>query len=164
VDRVPDLRPIAANENFARAARTSRAAARGRRTITLPLVAMDALRMRREAQLEARKSARVGATHDLDFANAVGGPLERQNIQRRSFKPLLKRAGLSHIRFHDFRHSSANLLVSLGEHPNVVQERLGRATIAVTMEIWSHVLRDMQQAAASKLEVFVGSAEASMGV
>jgi integrase len=103
----------------------------------------------------------VGAAwvdQDLIFANGVGGPLERQNIQTRSFKPLLKRAGLPNIRFHDLRHSAATLLLSLGEHPKVVQERLGHSTIAVTLDVYSHILPSMQQQSADRLDVLFGAA------
>jgi integrase len=72
--------------------------------------------------------------------------------EHRSFRPLLVRAGLPSIRLHDLRHSAATLLLSLGEHPKVVQERLGHSTIGVTMDIYSHVLPDMQRNAASKLD------------
>jgi integrase len=86
------------------------------------------------------------------FCNSLGRPLERQNILRRSFVPLLERAGLPRIRFHDLRHSSATLLLSLGEHPKVVQERLGHATIAVTMDIYSHVMPELERGAADRLD------------
>jgi len=83
--------------------------------------------------------------------------MECQNLMRRSFKPLLRRAGLPDIRFHDLRHSAATLLLSLGEHPKVVQERLGHATTGVTMDIYSHVTPDMQRETASKLDTLFGT-------
>jgi integrase len=81
--------------------------------------------------------------------------MEQQNLVSRAFKPLLVRAGLPAIRFHDLRHSAATLLLMQGVHPKVVQERLGHATIGVTMDTYSHVLPSMQQDAASKLEAFL---------
>jgi hypothetical protein len=53
-----------------------------------------------------------------------------ENLDKRSFKPLLKRAGLPKIRFHDLRHTCATLLLGRGVHPKLVQELLGHATIA----------------------------------
>jgi integrase len=127
--------------------------AKGRRTIALPSMAVEALREHRTAQLEARLAAGpLWEDLDLVFPNHSGRPLQRQNVQRMSFKPLLKRAGLPNIRFHDLRHSAATLLLTLGEHPKVVQERLGHATIAITMDIYSHVMPDMQRGAATKLD------------
>src|SRR5262249_41701493 len=95
------------------------------------------------------------------FPNHTGKPLERQNVGKRSFRPLLMHAELPAIRFHDLRHSPATLLLSLSEHPKVEeQEGLGHSTISVTMDINSHVLPDMQRKAAAKLDSLFGSAEA----
>jgi integrase len=66
-------------------------------------------------------------------------------------KKLLKKANLPDIRFHDLHHSAATLLLSLGIHPKVVQEMFGHTQISMTMDIYSHVLSSMQQAAVSKL-------------
>ena len=56
------------------------------------------------------------------------------------------------MRFHDLRHSAATILLVAGVHPKVVQERLGHSTIAMTMDIYSHVLPSMQQEAADKID------------
>ncbi len=72
-------------------------------------------------------------------------------FHRCHFKPLLKRAGLPDIRFHDLRHTSASLLLAAGVHPKVVPERLGHSQISVTMDIYSHVLPTMQRDAADKI-------------
>jgi integrase len=67
-------------------------------------------------------------------------PLNRHNLSQRSFKPLLQRAELPQIRFHDLRHTCATILLSRGQHPKLVQELLGHATIAITLDTYSHVL------------------------
>jgi len=54
--------------------------------------------------------------------------------------------------FHDLRHSAATILMATGVHPKVVQERLGHSTIAMTMDIYSHVLPSMQQDVADKID------------
>ncbi len=126
---------------------------KGRRSVTLPAFALDALRQHRARQIEER--LKLGAAwEDLDliFPNEVGKPIERQNLIRRSFKKLLQKAGLPDVRFHDLRHTSASLLLRLGEHPKVVQERLGHSTISVTMDVYSHVMPDLQRDAAAKLD------------
>jgi integrase len=71
---------------------------------------------------------------------------------RRSFRPLLRRAGVPTIRFHDLRHTAATLLLSQGVHPKVVQERLGHSQIAITLDTYSHVLPSMQRDAADRLD------------
>lgn len=135
---------------------------KGRRTVALPDVAMGALKRHRTAQVEERLRATAWEENGLVFCNGVGRPLERQNVMRRSFKPLLERLGLPDLRFHDLRHSAATLLLGLGEHPKVVQERLGHATISITMDVYSHVMPTMQREAARKLDgLFVGEAAAA---
>ena len=64
--------------------------------------------------------------------------------------------GFPRIRFHDLRHSQATQLLASGVHPKVVQERLGHSTIAVTMDIYSHVTPGMQSEAVAKLDLAFG--------
>jgi integrase len=68
------------------------------------------------------------------------------------FKPMLQAAGLPDIRFHDLRHGHASWLLKLGEHPKVVQERLGHAQISLTMDTYSHLLPTLQRSAADRLD------------
>ena len=77
------------------------------------------------------------------FATEIGTPLNRHNVTQRSFRPLLERAGLPPIRFHDLRHTCATILLSRGVHAKFVQELLGHATIAITLDTYSHVLPGM---------------------
>jgi len=79
-------------------------------------------------------------------------------LQKRVAK-LLKRLGLSGIRFHDLRHSHATLLLKEGVHPKVVQERLGHATIGITLDTYSHVLPVLHEEAASKLDSLLSGQE-----
>jgi integrase len=65
----------------------------------------------------------------------------------------LRQAGLDEsVRLYDLRHTCATLLLQAGENPKVVSERLGHASITLTLDVYSHVLPDMQKAAAEKLE------------
>ena len=91
----------------------------------------------------------------LVFCNAVGGPMSKSNFRRDSFLRLLKKGGFQKTRFHDLRHTAATLLLSQGVHPKIVQERLGHAQIAITLDIYSHVLPSMQKEAASKLDALL---------
>ena len=136
--------------------------ASGRRQIALPASAIEALRRHRVRQLEARLAAGVAyADHDLVFANDTGGPLHPNSLALR-FRRLIVRAGVPRIRFHDLRHTSASLMLANGEHPKVVQERLGHADIRMTMDLYSHVAADMQRHAADRLDaVLAAAADAS---
>ena len=69
------------------------------------------------------------------------------------------KAGLPHIRFHDLRHSTATLLLTLGVHPKVVQELLGHSQIFVTMDIYSHILPTLQEEAMDHLNQFLTSSD-----
>jgi integrase len=90
--------------------------------------------------------------HDLIIATSVGTPVNPENLVKRSFKPLLQKAGLPEIRFHDLRHTCATLLLGRGVHAKVVQELLGHATIAVTLDTYSHMLPGMGGEAATAIE------------
>ena len=89
------------------------------------------------------------------FPSQVGTPMNAKNLTARNFKPLLKRAKLPNIRFHVLRHTFATLMLQNGEHPKVVQEMLGHATIAITMDTYSHVLPNMQRDAVDRLGVLL---------
>lgn len=93
----------------------------------------------------------------LIFAHEFGGLLDAQNIVNRHFKPLLKRAKLPAIRLYDLRHSCATLLMAAGEHPKVVQERLGHSTITLTLDTYTHVVPGMQELASSRLETLLAT-------
>jgi integrase len=56
------------------------------------------------------------------------------------------------VRLYDLRHTCATLLLQAGENPKVVSERLGHSTITLTLDVYSHVLPDVQKAATEKLE------------
>ncbi len=118
--------------------------AKSRRQVQLTRAAADALRSHLERQLEEMK--RMGSLYQpggLVFATESGALINPSNLRNRSFKPLLKRAGLPDICFHDLRHTCATLLLSQGTHPKLVQELLGHATIAMTLDTYSHFLPSM---------------------
>ena len=79
----------------------------------------------------------------LVFATGKGTPLDAQNIINRHFKPLLRRAGLPDIRWHDLRHKCATLLLSRRAHPTYVQKLLGHASVQLTLDRYSHWMPSM---------------------
>lgn len=131
---------------------------RSRRNISLTLVAVDALRRHRVRQNEERLAlGPVWEEMDLVFSNVLGGPLLKSNVLYRNFKPLLRKAGLPLIRFHDLRHTAATLMLLQGVHPKVVSEMLGHASISITLDLYSHVLPNMQKDATAALDRLLGS-------
>jgi len=127
---------------------------RSRRTIPIPRSLVGELADHRRKQAESRlKKGADYQNNDLVFASGEGTPILLRNLVRRHFQPLLTRAKLSPtLRLYDLRHSCATLLLSAGENPKVVSERLGHASIVLTLDTYSHVLPSMQQAATEKLE------------
>src|SRR5215203_1320467 len=71
---------------------------------------------------------------------AVGTPIDPDNLIKHSFVSLLERGELPRVRFHDFRHAFATILLGQGTHPKIVQEMLGHANISQTMDTYSHVM------------------------
>ena len=129
---------------------------RSRRKITLTSFAVKALRRHRARQLEERL-ARGPSWQEMDlvFTNMEGGALRKSNVLHDSFKPLLKRAGLPAIRFHDLRHTAATLMLLQGIHPKVVSEMLGHASISITLDLYSHVLPNMQKDAVGRMDTLL---------
>ena len=97
-------------------------------------------------------SLRVGARplwkdHGLIFASEVGTPMDPDNGWD-SFARLCERAGLGHWHPHELRHSGASLMLAQGTPLHVVSEVLGHASIAVTKDVYGHLLEGDKRAAA----------------
>jgi integrase len=126
---------------------------KSRRTIRLNQAAVRALRGHLARQIGHVESlGDLYRDHGLVFASEVGTPMNPTNLRRRSFAALLKRANLPRIRFHDLRHTCATLLLGRNVHPKYVQELLGHANIAITLDTYSHVLPGMGEHAAKAME------------
>ena len=117
--------------------------ARSNRGIRLPKIAVEALR-------------RHPRSSEWIFSSKNGTSLSVHNLHNRSWKPLLKDAGLPNIRFHDLRHTCATLLLSKGVHPKVVQELLGHSSIEITLDTYSHVLPSMGDSVATAMDELLG--------
>src|SRR6266566_3762409 len=105
-----------------------------RRAIIIAPFALKALKEHRVRQLEEKKRAGEGwQEHDYVFCTPIGTHLYPTRDMLDQLKVFLKKASLPEIRFHDLRHSSATLLLSLGVHPKVVQEILGHSHITMTL-------------------------------
>lgn len=128
------------------------------RAVRLPKRAVEALKAYRARQAaEKLKAGSLYGNEGLVFATEVGTPLELSNIDRRSFKPLLEKAGLPDIRFHDLRHTCATTLLKMGQHPKFVHDLLGHANIALTLDTYSHVLPGMGDGLADAMDDALGS-------
>jgi integrase len=81
----------------------------------------------------------------------LGTLINPSNLRNRSLKPLLKAAGLRPVRFHDLRHTCATLLLSKNVNPKIVSEMLGHASVSITLDVYSHLMPDMQEKVAKAL-------------
>lgn len=131
--------------------------AAGKRPIALTEAAVAALKRHRARQAEERL-AKGPEWNDSDmvFCNNVGKPLEAANLVKRHYKPLLAKAGVPAIRFHDLRHTAATLCLRAKVPPKVVSEMLGHSQVSVTMNVYSHVMPDMQRDATAALDAVLG--------
>jgi integrase len=127
---------------------------RSRRTVPLLATLTKLLTIYRRKQSAVRlKSGAVYQNNELVFATGEGTPHNSRNLAQRHFQKILESAELSSkFRLYDLSHSCATLLLVAGEHPKVVSERLGHASVVLTLDTYSHVLPTMQEAASQKLE------------
>jgi integrase len=133
--------------------------ARSRRTIPLPARSVKVLRAHR-----ARQAAEVLALgpawneSGLVFTSSVGTLIEPRNLSR-LFDLLIAAAGVRRIRFHDLRHTCASLLLAQGVPPRVVMDVLGHSQIAITMDLYSHVMPTALREAADAIDRALGQGE-----
>jgi len=126
---------------------------KSRRTVPLPDVAVFALKRHKTEQGKERlRAGEVWQDWGLVFTTEIGTPLDPSNVRNRSFYPLLEKAGLPRIRFHDLRHTCATLLLSQGVHPKLVQEQLGHSEISMTLDTYSHVIGPMMDEVARTMD------------
>lgn len=95
------------------------------------------------------KNRKTYKDQDLVMANSNGSFILPRNLDR-NWLSTLEESMLRKIRFHDMRHTHATLMLKQGTHPKVVQERLGHYSISVTLDLYSHVLPNIQKAAAEQ--------------
>ena len=118
-----------------------------KRVVTLPKFAYQVLKNHLE---------QINKNQGLIFTTGSGKPVSPRNLIRH-FKLALKSADLPDIRVHDLRHSHASLLLSAGVNPKIVQERLGHASIVLTLNTYSHVIPSLQESAAEKVDELMGA-------
>lgn len=80
-----------------------------------------------------------------------GRPIRPDSVTR-AFHTIAKSAGLRVVRLHDLRHAHATILLEQGVHPKIVQERLGHSSVSTTLDIYSHIVPSLQEAAARRFE------------
>lgn len=93
--------------------------------------------------------------HNLVFPNGDGGYQDANNMIKRRFKPALNRAGIDSLRFHDLRHTYASLLLANGAPMKYVQHQLGHSSIKMTMDLYTHLLPEVNEQCVNLLDNIV---------
>ncbi|MFJ2820534.1 tyrosine-type recombinase/integrase [Streptomyces toxytricini] len=125
---------------------------RRRQTLPLPGICVAPLRWQRMRQASMRdKAGKAWVESGHVFTTRTGRPIEPRNLYR-SFTRVAKDAKLRVIRLHDARHGTATLLTAAGVPPRVVMEILGHSQIAVTMNVYTHVVQDTQREAIGHMD------------
>lgn len=129
---------------------------RARRTIGLPRFAVDALRRHHREQAERRLllgEAWQGGEYVFDRGD--GAPIDPDTFSA-AVRRLMRAAGLGTVRLHDLRHAYATMLLTQGVHPKVASEALGHASVAFTLDTYSHVVPGLQDLAAQAIDEALG--------
>ena len=128
---------------------------KGRRNVSLPAVTVEWLRAHKRQQARERLSLGLGKSKaDLVFTEVDGGFWPPDKLSRQ-FGNLVRGGGLSSVTFHGLRHTHITNLLKEGVHPKIASERAGHSSVAVTMDIYSHVVEGMQEEAASMVDISI---------
>jgi integrase len=125
-----------------------------RRVVKLPAIAVAALCRHQAGQEEEKAIAGSrwrGNPWNLVFTSKVGTPLDERKVLRR-FQSLLATAGLPRLRLHDLRHSALAILIAQGVHPKAISELLGHSSVAFTMQIYGHLMKETKRETADKMD------------
>lgn len=126
--------------------------AKGRRTIALsPASCIELNAHRDRQQAEAELLGLEISEENLVFGHPDGSPRAPSTLTL-AHRRLTKRVGFAGLRLHDLRHTHATLMMADGVNPKIVSERLGHASVVITLDIYSHVLPNLQEAAALKFD------------
>lgn len=132
-----------------------------RRTISVPPLGLHALRQQKARQAERRLQLEPAYQNPgLVIAQEDGRPSAPVSLTH-AFRKVAKREGLTGLRFHDLRHTSARLLLASGVDMKTVSSRLGHSSATTTLNIYAHTLRETDQRAARKMDQILGKAAGS---
>jgi integrase len=129
--------------------------AKGRRVIALDPGTVEVLKAQAARQLDEQDAGNEAwVDSGLVFTQETGLALDPESVSR-YFRQAVKKSMLPQIRLHDLRHTHATLALQAGVHPKVVSERLGHATISITLDTYSHAIPAMQEEAAALIAELV---------
>ena len=116
-----------------------------------PSLALFLREYRTERETECLLLGKLLSEDDLVFGNVDGTPIDPGTLTH-NFARIARRAGLPSTRFHDLRHTFASLMLLAGIHPKIVSEALGHSSVAFTLDVYSHLVPGLQEAAGKRLD------------
>lgn len=125
------------------------------RSVVLAPFVLDTLRKVQKAQLDDHmRYGKMWENSGFVFTNALGQHLKTHTVYK-NFKSVVKELGYENVRFHDLRHSYAVASIKSGDDLKTVQENLGHATAAFTLDVYGHVTDQMKRDSAARMEQFI---------
>ena len=126
------------------------------RVLTVPQSVLALFRAQQDKQKEIAAYAGTvwDNVHNLVFTNAAGSFLSHRTVYD-CFKRIVKSIGMETMRFHDLRHSYAVASIKNGDDIKTVQENLGHATAAFTLDVYAHATNQMKKASADRMEQYI---------
>ena len=125
-------------------------------TLALPARVVLALREHRRAQRAERMAARMWVDDGLVFTTGIGTPLEPRNVNR-AWEKVCAAAGVRPVRVHDLRHAAATYLFAAGVEMKTIQQTLRHSRLSTTADVYTHVLAEVQRAAADRMDDVLGA-------
>jgi len=122
-----------------------------RRVATTPKLALFLKQYRAERENLYLELGQILSLDSLVFGTPEGKPFN-PSVLSHDFGRMVKRMGLEGVRFHDLRHTFASLMLLRGAKPKVISEALGHASVAFTMDVYSHIIEGMQEDAMALLD------------
>ncbi|MFC1994876.1 tyrosine-type recombinase/integrase [Chloroflexota bacterium] len=122
-----------------------------RRVDMTPKLALFLKQYKVQCEVLHLERGRILGLDDLVFASDKGKPLDPCTVTH-NFDRIVRRAGLGKVRFHDLRHTFASIMLMKGAPAKVISECLGHASVAFTMDVYSHLLQGMQRDAMNLLD------------
>ena len=113
------------------------------------------------SSLKRHKLACPVSEDDLVLCTSKGTPFDPDSIIKREYLPALRRAGLAKVRFHDLRHSNVALRIEEGQNIKYIQNQVGHASIQTTLDRYGHLIKEVNQEQAMKLDNALGFVENS---
>lgn len=129
---------------------------RGRRSIVLPSLGVEALgRQRIRQEAERAGAGAAWQAGDLIFADAIGRPWHPETITT-MFRSLVDRSGIGHLRLHDLRHSAATIALSAGVPVRDVSDALGHSSPSITLDIYGQAVAEGPRRVADAMDRALG--------